>query len=332
MKPTMALKPLVFALAAVMAIAAQAGGRDENHGHGHDHGPKGPTLEELLQIGAGAGAAVLDVQNNSGNTVLNQGTQNNANVSGSLNGANGNIGANNVAGDGNQQDNAAALATADESFIFGSAVSASSATQVNTNNGVANYSSTANASLNNVGNSGSGNIGVNNAAGNFNQQKNNLAIAVSGGRVAQAAAAANQSTTGLQVGNNGTQTYKKDTLTGTFTAGGAFVAAGTATTKDDDHGHGGYGGGYGNNDRGHGGNGGKDQKSDFVAVGVFGLAGVTTQQVMTPDGWKNPVTNNANMTNVGNNWSGNGGFNNAAGVGNQQSNSLSIAAGCKACM
>ena len=332
MKPTMALKPLVFALAAVMAIAAQAGGRDENHGHGHDHGPKGPTLEELLQIGAGAGAAVLDVQNNSGNTVLNQGTQNNANVSGSLNGANGNIGANNVAGDGNQQDNAAALATADESFIFGSAVSASSATQVNTNNTVANYSSTANASLNNVGNSGSGNIGVNNAAGNFNQQKNNLAIAVSGGRVAQAAAAANQSTTGLQVGNNGTQTYKKDTLTGTFTAGGAFVAAGTATTKDDDHGHGGYGGGYGNNDRGHGGNGGKDQKSDFVAVGVFGLAGVTTQQVMTPDGWKNPVTNNANMTNVGNNWSGNGGFNNAAGVGNQQSNSLSIAAGCKACM
>ncbi|PCR95961.1 heme utilization protein [Pseudomonas fluorescens] len=340
MKPTMALKPLVFALAAVMAIAAQAGGRDDdNHGHGnghgnghgHDHDPKGPTLEELLQIGAGAGAAVLDVQNNSGNTVLNQGTQNNAGVNNAVNGANGNIGVNNAAGDGNQQDNAAALATADESFIFGSAVSASSATQVNTNNGVANYSSTANAGLNNVGNSGSGNIGVNNAAGNFNQQKNNLAIAVSGGRVAQAAAAANQSTTGLQVANNGTQTYKKDTLTGTFTAGGVFVAAGTATTKDDDHGHG--HGGYGNDDRGHGGNGGgKDQKSDFVAVGVFGLAGVTTQQVMTPDGWKNPVTNNASMTNVGNGWSGNGGFNNAAGVGNQQSNSLSIAAGCKACM
>ncbi|WP_171057220.1 heme utilization protein [Pseudomonas fluorescens] len=340
MKPTMALKPLVFALAAVMAIAAQAGGRDDNdhghgngngNGHGNGHDPKGPTLEELLQIGAGAGAAVLDTQSSGGNAVLNQGTQNNASVSGSLNGANGNIGANNTAGDGNQQDNAAALATADESFIFGTAVAASSATQVNANNAVGNYSSTANASLNNVGNSGSGNIGVNNSAGNFNQQKNNLAIAVSGGRVAQAAAAANQSSSGLSVANNGTQTYKKDTLTGTVTAAGAFVAAGTATTKDDDHGHG--GGGYGNNDKGHGGNGGnKPSSSDFVAVGVFGLAGVTTQQVMTPDGWKNPVTNNANMTNVGNNWSGNGGFNNAAGVGNQQSNSLSIAAGCKACM
>ncbi|HJR28231.1 MAG TPA: heme utilization protein, partial [Pseudomonas sp.] len=245
MKPTMALKPLVFALAAVMAIAAQAGGRDDNHGHGNGHGnhePKGPTLEQLLQIGAGAGAAVLDTQSSSGNLVGNQGT-------------------NNTAGDGNQQDNAAALATADESFIFGSAVSVSSATQVNANNAVANYSTTNNANLNNVGNGGSGNIGVNNSAGNFNQQKNNLAIAVSGGRVANAAAAANQTSTGLTVANNGTQTYKKDTLTGTFAGAGAFYAKGTAKIEDDDHGH----GGYGNNDRGHGGD--KDQKAKFEAVG-----------------------------------------------------------------
>ncbi|BBP70971.1 hypothetical protein PHLH6_29750 [Pseudomonas sp. Seg1] len=340
MKPTMALKPLVFALAAVMAIAAQAGGRDDDHGngnghgngHGNNHDPKGPTLEELLQIGAGAGAAVLDVQNSQGNVVGNQGTKNSAGIENSANGSNGNLGMNNTAGDGNQQDNAAALATADESFIFGTAVAASSATQVNASNSVANYSTTNTAGLNNVGNGGSGNIGVNNSAGNFNQQKNNLAIAVSGGRVAQAAAAANQSSTGLNVGNYGTQTYKKDTLTGTVAAVGVFGAVGEATIKDDDHGHG--GGGYGNNDRGgNGGHGGsKDQKATFEAVGVFGLAGVTTQQVMTPDGWKNPVTNNAAVSNVGNNFSGNAGFNNAAGVGNQQSNSLSIAAGCKACM
>jgi hypothetical protein len=335
MKPTMALKPLVFALAAVMAMAAQAGGND--HGNNGGHGghnppqPQGPTLEELLQIGAGAGAAVLDVQNSQGNVVGNQGTKNSAGVQDSANGSNGNVGMNNTAGDGNQQDNAAALATADESFIFGSAVSASSATQVNNGNSVANYSTTNTAGMNNVGNNGSGNIGVNNSAGNFNQQKNNLAIAVSGGRVAQAAAAANQSSTGLNVGNYGTQTYKTNTLTGTVAAVGVFGAVGEATIKDDDHGH--SGGGYGSNDKGHGGSGGsKDQKATFEAVGVFGLAGVTTQQVMTPDGWKNPVTNNAAYSNVGNNFSGNAGFNNAAGVGNQQSNSLSIAAGCKACM
>lgn len=333
MKPTMALKPLVFALAAVMAIAAQAGGRDDDHGHGngghnnggHNNQPKGPTLEELLQIGAGAGAAVLDSQNSDSNIVGNQGTKNNATVDNSANGSNGNLGMNNTAGDGNQQDNAAALATADESFIFGTAVAVSSATQVNNNNAVANASTTNNASLNNVGNGGSGNIGINNSAGNFNQQKNNLAIAVSGGRVANAAAAANQSSTGLTVANSATQTYKTTTLTGTVAALGAFGAVGEATIKGDS-GHG--GGGY--DDRGHGGS--KDQKATFEAVGVFGLAGVTTQQVMTPDGWKNPVTNNATLSNVGNNFSGNAGFNNAAGVGNQQSNSLSIAAGCKACM
>ncbi|KAE9646338.1 heme utilization protein [Pseudomonas sp. PB106] len=331
MKPTMALKPLVFALAAVMAIAAQAGGRNDDHGHNGGHNqPQGPSLEELLQIGAGAGAAVLDVQNSDGNVVGNQGTKNSAGVQDSANGSNGNLGMNNTAGDGNQQDNAAALATADESFIFGTAVAASSATQVNNGNSVANYSTTNTAGMNNVGNNGSGNIGVNNSAGNFNQQKNNLAIAVSGGRVAQAAASANQSSTGLNVGNYGTQTYKTNTLTGTVAAVGVFGAVGEATIKDDSHG----GGGYGNNDRGgNGGHGGsKDQKATFEAVGVFGLAGVTTQQVMTPDGWKNPVTNNAAVSNVGNNFSGNAGFNNAAGVGNQQSNSLSIAAGCKACM
>jgi hypothetical protein len=338
MKPTMALKPLVFALAAVMAIAAQAGGRDDDHGHGNGHGnghnnhqPQHPTFDELLSISAGAGATVIDSQDSSGNTVLNQGTKNGAAIDNSLNGSNGNMGANVAAGDGNQQDNAAALATADESFIFGSAVAASSATQNNSDNAVANYSNTNTSTLTNAGNSGSGNIGVNVTSGNFNQQKNNLAIAVSGGRVAVAAAEANQTSSGLQVANNGTQTYKTDTLRGTITAAGAFVAAGKAVSEPakDDHGH----GGYGNDDRGHGGNnGGGKTNSDFVAVGVFGLAGVTTQQVMTPDGWKNPVTNTAIMQNSMNNFSGNGGANVSSGSGNQQSNSLSIAAGCKACL
>lgn len=328
MKPTMALKPLVFALAAVMAMAAQAGGNEHgnNGGHGHGHGDhnQGPDLNTLLQITAGAGAAVIDVQNSNTNVVKNQGTNNNAKADNSLNSSNGNMGANVAAGDGNQQDNAAALATADESFIFGSAVAASSATQVNNNNYVKNSSTQNNASLNNSGNNGSGNIGINVTAGDFNQQKNNLAIAVSGGRVATAAASANQASTNLVVDNKGVQAYKKDTLTGSFVASGTYKGTGSGKIEDNDHGGHGYG-----DKRGHGDD---DQKLTFKEQGTIELAGYWTQQVLTKDGWKNPVVNNASMTNSMNGFSGNGGANVSAGVGNQQSNSLSIAAGCKACM
>ncbi|OBZ23110.1 heme utilization protein [Pseudomonas protegens] len=330
MKPTMALKPLVFALAAVMAMAAQAGGNDHgnNGGHGNGHGDhdQGPDLSTLLQITAGAGAAVIDVQNSNTNVVKNQGTNNNAKADNSLNNSNGNMGANVAAGDGNQQDNAAALATADESFIFGSAVAASSATQVNNNNYVKNSSTQNNAVLNNSGNNGSGNIGINVTAGDFNQQKNNLAIAVSGGRVATAAASANQQSTSLVVDNKGVQAYKKDTLTGGFVASGTYKGTGSGKIEGgDDHGS---GHGYGDN-KGHGND---DQKLTFKEQGTIELAGYWTQQVLTKDGWKNPVVNNASMTNSMNGFSGNGGANVSAGVGNQQSNSLSIAAGCKACM
>ncbi|MGE8399650.1 MAG: hypothetical protein ACN6NZ_06895, partial [Burkholderiales bacterium] len=322
MKPTMALKPLVFALAAVMAMAAQAGGNNNGHngGHGTGHGDhdQGPDLSTLLQITAGAGAAVIDVQNSNTNVVKNQGTNNNAKMDNSLNNSNGNMGANVAAGDGNQQDNAAALATADESFIFGSAVAASSATQVNNNNYVKNSSTQNNAVLNNSGNNGSGNIGINVTAGDFNQQKNNLAIAVSGGRVATAAAAANQQSTNLVVDNKGVQAYKKDTLTGGFVAHGSYKGTGSGKIEGDDH-----GGGHGHDNKG--GHDNDDQKFTFKEQGTIELAGYWTQQVLTKDGWKNPVVNNASMTNSMNGFSGNGGANVSAGVGNQQSNSLSIA-------
>ncbi|EJM65489.1 hypothetical protein [Pseudomonas sp. GM55] len=274
MNPTTALKPLAFALAALMAFAAQADPVQGN-GQGSNQPPDGPSLDQILQITAGAGAAVLDSQESSDSGVVNRGTKNDAKIDNSLNNSNGNMGANVAAGNGNQQDNAAALATADEAFIFGSAVTVSSATQKSTGNTARNHSNTNNTTLNNSGNSGSGNIGINVTTGDFNQQKNNLAIAVSGGRVAVAAAAANQSTSGLKVTNNA--------------------------------------------------------RTDFVPVGVLGLSGITTQQVMTPEGWRPPVTNNASITGSMNSFSGNGGANVSSGVGNQQSNSLSIAAGCKSC-
>jgi len=205
MNPTTALKPLAFALAAVMAFAAQADPVQGN-GQGSNQPSNGPSLDQILQITSGAGAAVLDSQESSDSGVVNRGTQNDAKIDNSLNSSNGNMGANVAAGNGNQQD---------------------------------------------------------------------LAIAVSGGRVAVAAAAANQSTSGLKVTNNA--------------------------------------------------------RPEFVPVGVLGLSGITTQQVVTPEGWRPPVTNNASITGSMNNFSGNGGANVSSGVGNQQSNSLSIAAGCKSC-
>ncbi|MDB5982211.1 MAG: hypothetical protein JWQ69_3226 [Pseudomonas sp.] len=328
MKPTMAIKPLVFALAAVMAVAAQAGQGNDSKNHGHDHDNDPSPLLSLL-VNAGSAATVMDAQNSHNNVVLNQGTQNNASVNASGSNTNGNLGINVAGGDANQQDNAAAIATADESFIFGSAISATSATQTNTSNTVGNYSTTANASLNNSANTSSGNIGVNVTAGDYNQQKNNLAIAVSGGRVASASASANQTSSATTVGNYATQTYKTDTLKATVDIKGTYKGSGKGTVDDNDN-HGGWGGNsYGS--RGHDDHNDKN-KLAFTESGTVDLSGVVTYQVMTPSGWANPVINNASMNNSLNGVSGNVGANVAAGIGNQQSNSLSIAAGCKACM
>ncbi|NWA24697.1 heme utilization protein [Pseudomonas gingeri] len=324
MKPTMALKPLVFALAAVMAMAAQAGGNDDGHGRRHHDHNQGPDLATLLQITAGASASVNDTQDSHGNAVINEGTQNNGSINNSLNSASGNMGANAAAGDGNQQLNEAALATADESFIFGSASSNTTLTQTNHNNTVANESTQNNGSLNSSGNYGSGNMGVNVAAGDFNQQKNDLAIAVSGGRVASATGSATQNSNGLQVANAGVQAYKVTTLKATISLEGGYSGTFKGTESSGSDGH----GGWGNDDRGHG----KGSTIKGTEMGTIDLNGVATYQVMTPNGWTMPVVNNASINGSLNNASGNVGANVAAGVGNQQGNTLSIAAGCRACM
>ncbi|GGU52090.1 hypothetical protein GCM10009504_06110 [Pseudomonas laurentiana] len=330
MKPQMALKPLVFALAAVMAVAAHANGRNDDHhgGHhgGHDHGQN--VLLGLL-ISAGSLAKVGDTQSNYGNTVTNEATENTATMDNSANNSQGNLGVNVAAGDGNQQDNVAAIATADEKFIFGSAVAYSEATQKNTGNTVNNYSAQNAAALNGSANGSSGNIGINVTAGDFNQQKNNMAIAVSGGRVATATANATQTTTGLTVTNEADRTYDTKTLNSYFYASGTYQGDGKGWVGGDDH-HG--GGGHNNDDRRGGGHDNDKQPLKFHEQGTFELSGVASYQVLTPSGWINPVTNTASLTNSLNGVSGNVGANISAGSGNQQSNSLSIAAGCKACV
>ncbi|WP_028694199.1 hypothetical protein [Pseudomonas cremoricolorata] len=293
MKPTTALKPLVFALAAVMAVAAQAGGYGTND--------------------IGAGASVNDVQRNSNNSNVNQGTRNDARVESSANGSQGNLGANAAAGVANQQDNAVAIATADERFIFGTAAASTIANQSNTGNFAYNHATSNNASLSNSANGSSGNIGINVTSGSYNQQKNNLAIAVSAGRVASASAGANQSTSGLSVENRADRSYEVTTLSTTTNATGTYKGTGSGYIEQS---------GYGGTQR---------HPIKIHEEGTFGLAGSSSYQVLTPTGWRNPVTNTATLNNSLNGVSGNVGANVSAGTSNQQSNSLAIAAGCQAC-
>ncbi|WP_435609620.1 heme utilization protein [Pseudomonas knackmussii] len=340
MKPTMALKPLVFAVAAVLAVAVHADNRNDNHGHGHGHGhdhdnhhqhqPYDPYKDP--RIPAGATATVIDTQDSYNNNVTNMGTKNNATVDNSLKGASGNVGANVAAGDMNQQANAAALATADEHFIFGSAEASTDVTQNNHNNNAWNFSNANKASLTDSANNASGNMGINMAAGNFNQQKNDMAAAVSGGRTADASSGASQTSTGNNVLNAAFLTYSKETLRSEFSAHGTYKGHGEGVVLDDpEKGHGGHGGP--SMDSRGGDDHGKVDKDPlyFSESGTVDLRGYATYQVLVPTGWKDPVTNNATISNSLNNASGNVGVNVAAGVGNQQSNSLSIAAGCKAC-
>ena len=262
MKPSSALKPLAFAMAALLSVAAQA----------HNDGPPPPSNPPsyTLDPNASAAAVVIDSQNSHNNKVTNKAIKNTATVKDSVKGAEGNMGVNAAAGSGNQQDNAAAIATSDETFVFGTAASLTSVTQTNSHNNDHNYGTQNNALLKSSGNGSSGIVGINVAAGDFNQQKNNLAIAVSNGRIATAGATASQTSNNLSVINEAGASYLSNV--NTWSQGPSW-----------------------NNN-------------------------------------KTPVVNNATMDHSFNGISGNGGANIAAGVGNQQSNSLSIAAGCKVCM
>jgi len=185
MKVSMALKPLVFAMAAAMAIAAQA---SQSGGRHHNHDP-------LLDRSAGDARAYAGRDQYLGNAqVTNEGTENSANIENSLS-SSGNIGANVAAGSMNQQANNVAIATADEAFVFGTAVAESTIDQ--DNDGVSHNLGGSNAAtVAGSGNDASGNIGVNAASGNLNQQQNALAIATARGWDATAEATGNQRLSG----------------------------------------------------------------------------------------------------------------------------------------
>jgi hypothetical protein len=156
MKTSMALKPLAFALAALMAVAAQAGGYHA------------PTT---------AAATTLDGQSNHGNLVINDKTKNNASINDSNNHNSGVTNSNSLSGDNNQGKNDVAIISGDADFVFSSTGTA----QSNTGNVVVNNGTRNNASLNDSGNHNSGITQLNAAAGTSNQASSSVAIASGNG-------------------------------------------------------------------------------------------------------------------------------------------------------
>lgn len=172
MKPTMALKPLVFALAALMAVAAQAS-------------PAEKWKPTPVPTGTVA-AVVTDTQVSKDNKFDDTKTLNNAQANGSLNSSKGNLGANIAAGTGNQQDDAASI-TSSAGKDIATVFAVADIYQESKDNKFTNKGTQNNASLVNSANNSSGNVGVNVAAGQGNQQKNNLAIVTADGKNVAAA-------------------------------------------------------------------------------------------------------------------------------------------------
>lgn len=275
MKCKMIISPLAFALTAVIASSAAyaAGGHHNGGNHGGNNNGGNNTT--------GASAIVNDTQLNYSNDVKNDATKNTATIESSLNGASGNVGANVAAGDNNQQANAAAIATADAYFVFGfgqglEANASIGVTQNAYDNNLVNYGTQNNASLVDSGNDVQGSVGINVAAGNFNQQKNDMALASSEE---------------------------------------AFTAEASVTVMQESS---------GNTTNNH--TGDVYEVNDGLQVVASGFGWWPPQTPQTP------VVNNASLSNSLNNASGNVGVNIAAGGGNQQSNTLAIAAGCNACI
>lgn len=314
MRASMAMKPLVFAIAATMAAGAWADSRDRR-----PHDP-------YLTWDAGAKAEVRNNQDMSGNFVNNEATKNTANADNVGNGSAGNLGVNLAGGNVNQQANEAALATADEAFIFGTAVASVNVTQNNHGNTVKNFSTQNNATGNGVANGASGNIGINLAAGNYIQQKNAMTAAVSGGRYVEAYAGATQSLGGAQVFNEANLKAEYKPVVLGVALGGGYVGGGVGVIHDEEP--------Y----KIEGGRKSDTIKSKydpdpfgFVEAGAIALGGVASGWVPVGATVHQAVVNNASLSNSLNNSSGNVGANIAAGSHNQQINSLSIAAGCNAC-
>ncbi len=327
MKATWTIKPLAFAIAAGLAFSVQAQEAPE-----------------------GANASVTDTQTSGNNAVLNQDTQNTGRLSGSgdgpnesngaLNGATGNIGINIAGGDHNQQANAAALATADADavFLFSGATATIELTQTQADpapNTVWNYSTNNTAEVTSSANNTSGNVGINVAAGVFNQQKNDLAVAVGSGFTTNATNTTNQTSTGNTTYNYADATQQTGSVAVNLALNATGTTAGTSEQSNSVYPEIWVPGNhpFGETQIGHidfdpETQGGSLQ---FTEEGTITLAGTVSGNAPLLTVFAGTVVNNATVSGSLNGASGNVGLNVAAGAGNQQANSLAIAAGCAAC-
>jgi hypothetical protein len=214
------------------------------------------------------------------------------------------------------------------------------------------------ANLHDAVNNTTGNVGVNISAGNFNQQKNDMAAAVSEtAYVASASVGAEQKLAGNTTNNYATLDYGSVNVNLNMTANGSYSGGGSGsyagqsdqigdlypdTYSDGQHPNG--GGSVGHIDLDSDAQGAQDLNNDggalafnedgttvFTEAGTTTLGGTVSGSIPVVAGFNTPVVNDARLYNALNNVSGNVGVNIAAGVGNQQSNSLAIAAGCTAC-
>lgn len=165
-----------------------------------------PTITGNIDLDSAAIAIIDNRQSVTENVGYNEKLSNDASIGDDVgSNASGNLGFNVAAGDNNVQDNAAALSAADASFAFGLAdaevfVNQYGAGNLTLNKGVTNDASISGNAFSNA----SGNISVNIASGNNNQQKNALAASVATSAYAQASVSSNQVSTGNTVSNHGT--------------------------------------------------------------------------------------------------------------------------------
>ncbi|MES2819966.1 MAG: hypothetical protein V4812_13375 [Pseudomonadota bacterium] len=164
------LAPLSLALTSLLSASAFAT---------ETQGPSQAGTDML-----GTRAIVNDSQTLRSNEVHNGQTYNDASVVNSINGIAGSNTVNVAAGDTNQQASAGALASADALFVLGIPLNAVALADITveqraSSNPLHNYGVENTANLLGSSNSSTGNTALNLVSGNFNQQKNDYAVAYS---------------------------------------------------------------------------------------------------------------------------------------------------------